>query len=95
MIRRLSRRWRLWIARRRAPIGARWGLSRCDLIRIARDDLRPLKYIHPSFWSEAITEVPLPKSGYDMNLDANALLAILRQGNYSRRGPTSRGPIRA
>jgi hypothetical protein len=59
---------------RKGPV---YGLSGWDLLRIGKKrDLRPLQRVPSGHWCDAIREVPLPKSGYDMNLDLNALLVL-------------------
>jgi hypothetical protein len=62
---------------RKGPV---YGLSGWDLLRIGEHrDLRPLDRIPHAHWCDAIREVPVPKSGYDMHLDLNALLVLARR----------------
>lgn len=77
---KLRRRLSLWVGRfRRGPVH---GLSGHDLCRIIKGSLRPLKRLPPDAWSDAIMEVPIPRRGFDMNLDVDALCALARRRTY-------------
>lgn len=77
-MKRFLRRLSLWKNRfRKGPI---YGLNGWDLIRISKKNTTvPLKGIPKEEWTTAIAEVPIPKRGFDCNLDLNALLALARR----------------
>lgn len=63
--------------RNRFRKGTVYGLSGWDLIRIRENQSTPaLRRIPRRAWCDAIREVPLPKRGYDHNLDLDALLSL-------------------
>lgn len=74
-IRRFCRAITRWKNRfRKGPV---YGLNGWDLIRIRETQTsRRIQRIPSPAWGDAISEVPLPKSGYDCNLDILALLSL-------------------